>query len=237
MGHYLPPREGGETAGEADMTELPFVKFPKIYRLSRPCVITEKLDGTNAQVNIVRLGPVGDDVDYAVNTTGAIATRTLGDRSFELMYAGSRTRWLTPESDNMGFARWVKEHSDWLWALGPGQHFGEWWGSKIQRGYGLTVKRFSLFNTALWMDCYQNADDLKEGQRVAPECCSVVPVLYEGPFDSPVVNFYVDYLRKNGSVAAPGFMQPEGVVVFHTPGGYLFKKTLEGDEAPKGQPR
>ena len=39
------------------------------------------------------------------------------------------------------------------------------------------------------------------------------------------------------SVAAPGFMKPEGVVVFHTAGNLGFKKTLEKDEVPKGQVR
>jgi hypothetical protein len=30
-------------------------------------------------------------------------------------------------------------------------------------------------------------------------------------------------------------MRPEGIVVFHTASGALFKKTIEGDEKPKGQ--
>ncbi len=37
-----------------------------------------------------------------------------------------------------------------------------------------------------------------------------------------------------GSKAAPGFDNPEGVVVFHTANSSLFKVTLEGDEKPKG---
>ena len=48
-----------------------------------------------------------------------------------------------------GFARWVETNRERLITLlGPGLHFGEWWGSGIQRGYGLTKgdKRFSLFN-------------------------------------------------------------------------------------------
>lgn len=37
----------------------------------------------------------------------------------------------------------------------------------------------------------------------------------------------------NGSVAAPGFANPEGVVIYHTAGNVLFKKTLIKDEIPK----
>jgi hypothetical protein len=194
------------------MTEVTFEGFPKIYRLSRPCIITEKLDGTNAQVIITEDGQVA---------------------------AASRTRLITPEADNMGFARWVQEHAEELRQLGPGRHFGEWWGSKIQRGYGLKEKRFSLFNTSMWAEhsAVELGYQLREGQQKAPYCCGVVPTLFEGPFTTSIVDHCIDFLQREGSQAAPGFMQPEGVVVYHTPGGYLFKKTLEKDEAPKGAPR
>ncbi len=34
----------------------------------------------------------------------------------------------------------------------PATYFGEWWGSGVQRGYGLQKgdKRFSLFNVSRW---------------------------------------------------------------------------------------
>ncbi len=218
------------------MSENIFEGFPKIYRLSRPCIITEKIDGTNAQIIIVRTEPA--EGDFSVDTTGSIATR-VHNGGFEWMYAGSRTRLITPENDNMGFARWVQEHAEELWALGPGRHFGEWWGSKIQRGYGLKEKRFSLFNTSMWAEhsAVELGYQLREGQQKAPYCCRVVPTLFEGPFTTSIVDHCIDFLQREGSQAAPGFMQPEGVVVYHTPGGYLFKKTLEKDEAPKGAPR
>jgi len=50
-----------------------------------------------------------------------------------------------------------------------------------------------------------------------------------------VVESTIELLRGFGSMAAPGFMQPEGVVVFHTATNTLFKKTLDNDEAPKGR--
>jgi len=170
-----------------------FVEFPKIARLSREVVVTEKIDGTNASIYI------GED--------GTFLT-------------GSRSRWITPDDDNFGFSKWAHEHKDELLALGPGTHFGEWWGAGIQRRYGLTEKRFSLFNTSRWAD-------------VRPACCHVVPVLYQGIFDTARINEQLESLARCGSVAAPGFMKPEGVVVYHTAGNVGFKKTILKDEVPK----
>ncbi len=178
---------------------MEFVEFPKIARLSRECVITEKIDGTNGCICI------GEDGSFQV---------------------GSRTRWLTAETgDNHGFLLWALTNKDELMKLGPGTHFGEWWGSGIQRGYGLPKgeKRFSLFNVHRW------ADD-----AVRPSCCSVVPELWRGIFGSIDMQEIIDELKEHGSFAAPGFMRPEGIVIFHTAGGYLFKKTIEKDEQPKG---
>jgi hypothetical protein len=173
-----------------------FEGFGKIPRLSRNCVITEKIDGTNSQIYI--------DEDMNIS-------------------AGSRNRWLTPEQDNFGFARWVQENKEELLKLGIGRHFGEWWGQGIQRGYDLKEKRFSLFNTSRWSD-----------ESVRPACCHVVPVLWTGLFDTHVVQYALDQLALGGSVAAPGFMNPEGVVVFHVAGNLMFKKTIKNDEVPKG---
>lgn len=173
-----------------------FEPFPKIARLSREAIVTEKIDGTNAQVIITEDGDV---------------------------FAASRTRMITPEDDNFGFAKWVDGHKSELLALGPGRHFGEWWGQGIQRNYSLTEKRFSLFNVSRW------ADD-----AVRPACCHVVPVLARDVFDAPaLVLKAMKALETGGSVAAPGFMKPEGVVVFHTQSGALFKKTFEKDDAGK----
>lgn len=176
-----------------------FRAFSKIPRLFRECIITEKIDGTNASV-------------YIPETPGEIEGPFL---------VGSRTRWITPEADNYGFARWAHEHADVILQLGPGLHFGEWWGQKINRGYGLKEKRFSLFNTTRW-------------EGLVPPGLSLVPILYTGTFSTDVVRECMEALRQRGSVAAPGFMQPEGVVVYHKGGG-MFKATLEGDEGKHGQ--
>lgn len=184
-----------------------FQEFVKIARLNRECVITEKIDGTNAQIFI--------------------------DDSGLVIRAGSRTRYLTPDNDNFGFARWVEEHREKLLEMGPGRHFGEWWGSGIQRGYGKTGgdKFFSVFNTSRWKTACSDAPGFTALPAV--HRLGVVPVLYRGPFRTDAVERCVEFLRREGSVAAPGFMKPEGVVVYHVHANQFFKVTLEKDELPK----
>jgi hypothetical protein len=174
-----------------------FQPFPKIARLSRECTITEKIDGSNGCIYI------GEDGTFLV---------------------GSRTRWITPEDDNFGFAKWAHENKDELMKLGPGRHFGEWWGAGIQRRYGLDHKRFSLFNTAKWSD-----------DAVRPACCHVVPVLYNGVFTGVAPIAALDALVSNGSLAAPAFMNPEGIIIYHHAANLYFKKTLDKDDEWKGK--
>ena len=190
-----------------------FTGFPKLARLSRECIITEKLDGTNAQVYITEDGN---------------------------MLVGSRTRWITPEQDNHGFAAWAHAHRDELMTLGVGRHFGEWWGQGIQRKYGMTEKRWSLFNVSRWCLAGETpqriptADPRTEKyQDVLPACCSLVPVLYHGIFTTDACEAAIADLRANGSKAAPGYLSPEGIVCFHIAGNFGFKKTLEKDDVPK----
>ena len=47
----------------------------------------------------------------------------------------------------------------------------------------------------------------------------------------------VELLKINGSYAAEGFMDPEGIVVYHDAAKHGFKKTIKDDEKPKGQVR
>lgn len=176
---------------------MEFVSFPKMARWSRDIVISEKLDGTNASVYI------GEDGEFLV---------------------GSRTRWITPENDNHGFATWAYANEEELRKLGPGHHFGEWWGAGIQRRYGLAYKVFSLFNVSRWADNPER-----------PVCCSVVPTLYRGPNYEIEIEMALGELQANGSVAAPGFMDPEGIVIYHTASNQLFKKTIKNDEKHKGE--
>lgn len=169
--------------------------FPKIPRLNREVIVTEKIDGTNGLI--------------AVDEDGTIR-------------AGSRNRWLTVDADNFGFASWVRDHAAELGlALGPGLHFGEWYGAGIQRGYGLTEKRFALFNSGRW-----SADD-------PPDPCYVVPILARGSYAvSELVDSALDVLIQDGShVSDQRFDHPEGIVVYHTAARSYFKVTLEGDKS------
>jgi len=172
---------------------MEFEAFPKIARLSRDCIVTEKIDGTNAQIFI------GENGEFLT---------------------GSRTRWITPQDDNFGFSKWAHENKDELLTLGAGRHFGEWWGQGIQRNYGMNKKVFSLFNAVRW-------------EKNCPSCCSVVPILWNGDFSLLDVGFVMIRLKLFGSKASPNFMNPEGIVIYHTAANIGFKKTFEKDNTGK----
>lgn len=209
-----------------------FKGFPKIARLSRRVIVTEKIDGTNAQICIVKS-------NEPVDSDGCIDAWMEDDDMF-FMYAGSRNKWISPNDDNYGFAKWAQENRKELRQLGVGQHFGEWWGKGIQRNYGLEERRFSLFNNIRW--CRHNEEPqqiLKSDPRVIkyqdvlPACCDLVPVLYDGIFDTVVIDQVLHKLKTRGSEARRNFMNPEGIVVFHEASNTGFKKTIEKDDSPK----
>ena len=179
------------------MSEFKFQKFPSIKRLRRGCVITEKLDGTNAQIVF---NAYGDAI------------------------VGSRNREITPDNDNYGFARWVYDNQESLFnILGEGRHYGEWWGQGIQRRYDKQEKTFSLFNTGRW-----SVRDLESVPQL-----DVVPVLYAGEFSTEKVEEVLGILGTIGSVASEGFMNPEGVIIYHTQIQSMFKVTFEHDREGK----
>lgn len=175
-----------------------FEEFPKLSRLSKDMIVTEKIDGRNACLIVTE--------------------------DFNLLTA-SRTGFVIPGDDNQGFAAWAQAHRDELIKLlGPGRHYGEWWGQGIpeSKRYKLKHKRFSLFNTHRWGELFPsdgNVDSLLH----------VTPVLYKGPFDTSKVDLAMFDLKETGSRVAPGCMDPEGVVVFHVASNTLFKKTFGGD--------
>lgn len=170
-----------------------FQPFKSLKRLYRDIVVTEKLDGTNAQVCITEDGEI---------------------------FTASRNRWITPEDDNFGFAAYVKEHRDEFLKLGVGRHYGEWWGRGIGRTYGKEERTFSLFNAGRWV----NDDE---------SIIKVVPVLYEGMFSDEAITDVLNVLKVDGSQAAGGFMNPEGIVVFHTHSRQSFKVTLDNNDKHK----
>ena len=207
------------------MTE--FRAWPKTPRLFRDMVITEKIDGTNAAV-VVEASTRYAGTSYEGYLADPAVVQ-VGDDWFKVS-AQSRKRLIVPGNDNYGFAAWVRDHQAGLAAvLGEGYHYGEWWGSGIQRGYGLTKgeRRFSLFNVNRYVP-----DDLAASGVPGLD---VVPLLARYTFDTWLVVDAMQRLAEHGSWAAPGFDRPEGIVVFHSASGATFKALLENDDQPKGQ--
>lgn len=164
-----------------------YPSFPKIPRLFSEVCITEMIDGTNGLICIGRDG---------------------------IIAAGSCNGWLTIHRDNFGFCRWVNDNSSELLKLGPGKHYGEWYGYGIQRGYGLSEKRFALFNPTI---------DI--GNLDVPGLTKV-PVLYKGPFNYQALRNTEMELLCGGSKAVEGFVNPEGFMVYFTKARMYFKVPL-----------
>jgi len=156
------------------MCNVEFRPWAKIVR-GNPfmATITEKINGTNACI-VIKEG--------------------------EIVAVQSRKRFITPESDNFGFARWVKENEVELLSLEDGYHYGEWAGEGIQKNpLKLAGKHFFLFNTFRW-----NPDNPNK-----PDCCDVVPVLFNGKMNSSTVEGLLLKMIDDDTV------EHEGVVVYY----------------------
>lgn len=161
----------------------PFEPYGKTPRWRSQVVITEKIDGTNSLVQV----PEDPSLPLAI---------------------GSRNRWISPGkgTDNFGFAEWALSNEEKLRRLGPGRHYGEWWGVGIGRGYGLTERRWSLFQATRW-----SPEVLAELQL--PANVGAVPILARGEDVGVLVDLAEALLQSDGSVAAPGYKKPEGFIV------------------------
>jgi hypothetical protein len=182
---------------------MEFKSWPKITRLEnkRTPIFTEKIDGTNACVVWSFLPENGDTIGTFLTEVGPMH-----------MWAQSRSRFITPKNDNFGFAGWCARNMEELVKLGEGYNYGEWWGNGIQRTYDQPDKKFSLFNTRRWNDHNPNR----------PSCCGVVPILPVGTPDDAI-----RFLKENGSVVAPGYMRPEGAVMYEPDTDTLFKIIID----------
>ena len=213
---------------------MEFTPWPKTPRLFRDAVITEKIDGTNAAVVVERhpLGTHGDTLPEGA--TAVISGGPLPEDDEFVVGAQSRSRLIQPGNDNFAFAQWVLDNAFGLaLTLGEGTHYGEWWGHGIQRGYGLAQgdRRFSLFNVHRYVRAIPSHP---QDPRPRIPGLGLVPMLDTYTFDTAHVTASLDYLREYGSKAAPGFMRPEGVVVFHSQSRSVFKALIENDHEPKG---
>lgn len=154
-----------------------FKAFPKMphYNKALQCTVTQKIHGTNAAIVVTEEGEV---------------------------YCQSRTRFITPQDDNYGFAAFVEGCKESVVGLlKPGIHYGEWAGPGINSGEGLTERTFILFNSWRYKDV------------ALPSQFKLVPVLYSGRFDAKAISKTFEKLRTDGSALVPGFMRPEGIVV------------------------
>lgn len=209
---------------------IEFREWPKIHRLNREVIVTEKIDGTNACIIVSEDVPHGYG-DHEVVDEGIVINLDRSGETWNPAYvaAQSRKRVISPENDNFGFARWVRENAEYLAKLlGFGYHYGEWYGSGIQRGYGLQngEKRFMLFNVDRWA----NLPLVVPGLEVAT-------VLWRGNFDTEAIANVVENLSFYGSFHVKDFENPEGVVVYHVAANTAFKVTCEKDEQHKGENR
>lgn len=125
---YFKAMIGLENRRRKEISSNPeFKKWPKTKRLldTKIMTITQKMDGTNAQILIT------ED---------------------EIIHAGSRNRWLSAKRDNFGFYKWCQENKKALIeTLGTGRHYGEFCGPKIQTGEGLDSYVFFSFNPRLYI--------------------------------------------------------------------------------------
>jgi hypothetical protein len=210
------------------LTEIVFKPYPKTPRLfgSKNIIVTEKIDGTNAAIQIIPLdnlyaeGETIPDNLLEVLSISAVAHNCV-------LVAQSRNRIITPKSDNFGFAKWVYDNAEELVeVLGTGIHRGEWYGSGIQAGYSLKEKRFALFAI----------DRYKDSELSRVNGLHLVPELYRGKFDSHIIDAVVSDLRENGSKITPGF-KAEGAVVYHEASRSVFKVMCHNDDIAKGQDR
>ena len=196
---------------------LEFRSFQKIPRWARDIVVTEKIDGTNTSVWVDHFTRAQiEDTDSQIPTQ-VISLTAMADNGMAVMFdgaadgsltfvrAGSANGFLWPKKDHYEFAAWVWENANILFGLGDGSHFGEWYGRKIQRAYGMEERRWALFNVGRWSG--------QLGDQAPPACCDVVPVLYSGPMTTlshgeDAVEFWLRKLaerRQRGRGGAHGF--------------------------------
>jgi hypothetical protein len=204
---------------------MEFKKWDSIPRLSKEEMdISEKIDGSSCAV---RIRPYWENAENSDETF--ICDVGIEGEKFTV-WAQSRNRFLKPtkELDNFGFAKWVLDHAtELVQILGAGDHYGEWFGSGIQRRYGLSEKRFALFNARRWLEILHPSED-RFGIGLY-----IVPLLYSGPFNGAMINRHVELLRLTGSKAVLHEWPAEGLVVNLRQSKVSYKVLLENDNYHK----
>lgn len=188
----------GVALGQAKRDEY-FEAWPKTKHIDKVLggvTVTEKIDGTNACV-------VFEEDGY--------------------MYVQSRNRIITPAADNQGFARWAYRHQkDLFHILGPGRHFGEWWGKGIGRKYDMQHNVFSVFNNGRFYKTLPGDPLDSMATRTLDtgifDQVSAVPHIFSGEYNSPEMNAAIAELANGNSLAARQYNieypDPEGVCFY-----------------------
>lgn len=177
---------------------MEFIKWPKIKRFPAGmfCVVTEKIDGTNACIAI--------------------------DEDGKLSHVQSRSRVLSVENDNHGLCKWATENKEEVELLGPGYHFGEWAGPKINRNrHQLTENKFYLFPTNKWLPRILSGDD--SDYWPFPAGVQTVPLLYSGTYSDGLMLELMDKLKNSREY------DPEGLVLFFPEMGGSLKFKFDDD--------
>lgn len=206
---------------------IEFVPWPKTPRLFREIVITEKIDGANSAVIIQESGLDGECSAYV------LAHVERDGVEYEIA-AQSRNRLILPgkTTDNYGFAGFVQQNAEELFdLLGPGRHFGEWWGKGIQKRYvnqTAGIKGFALFNTEKYATLKAWLPNPDGGEVLVEP----IHVLYRGPFSEQAIRDALNHLKDNGSWVSP-LSPAEGIVVFHTQSRQVYKVTLDNYDKGK----
>lgn len=189
------------------MNDIEFQEWPKMPRFfDSDFIISEKIDGTNSQIFI--------------------------DSSLSMIRAGSRNRWLKLDDDNFGFANWVNDNQEELMQLlGPGTHYGEWWGQGIQRRYGMDRKVFSLFNSTRWNGLFNAApgkmicDVVPSKKFNLSQICREADSNEVSMFNRMISDAWFHFMPKSLAAAKYGqdFTNPEGFTMFHERSRQVFK--------------
>lgn len=221
-----------------------YPKTPRLYGGGR-ITITEKIDGTNG---LIYVGKPHDG-----NAVGSVGVPVMGfDDGTRVVSAGSRSRWITPDDDNYGFAKWVWDNAARLAdALGHGYHYGEWFGHKIGRGYGRqNTREFALFATD--HELGREVPGLRHVPVIADDTVSLdayggktfdrLQCLSASYYPDPVLEYLIGdaaYEFSSGPNAYPeSTLNPntpaEGLILLHHNSGQRFKIMFENDTIPKG---
>jgi hypothetical protein len=237
-----------------------FKEFSKIPRLNRDIVITEKIDGTNAAV-LVEEQPE-DSVQPGILLESGTVVRAQSRSRFVSPEKDNYGfgRWVFDNAQALADLLGGGLHFGEWWGAGVQRKYNQ--TTKRFSLFNVTrYGQCESFLDPRCLPTYGNKDVINpttvvthkfhDGVKMC-QCrdaqagidtviggvpLSTVPVLYRGPWFTEATvwapGLALNHLQVNGSQAAPGFMDPEGIVIFHEASGHLYKVTIKGDDKPK----